>query len=67
MRRARWLAELAHALDKADALALVLCGQSTGDEARTLRLRIAALRREVGQIQRGKDRPDIIQNGPTGP
>lgn len=55
VERARWLAELAAALDQADKLALALFGQR-GDSMKAILLRdhILTLRSEVDSLQKGR-------------
>ena len=58
VQRARWLAEVASALDHATALTLDLCDYAAdGKEAGALRGRISSLRDEVDSIRKGQ-RPD---------
>ena len=55
VKRARWLAELAAALDQADKLARALCDQR-GDSMKAILLRdhILTLRGEVDSLQKGR-------------
>ena len=55
VKRARWLAELAAALDQADKLARTLCDQR-GDSMKAILLRdhIGTLRSEVDLLQKGR-------------
>ena len=55
VKRARWLAELAAALDQADKLARTLCEQRGGSmTAILLRDHILTLRGEVDMLQKGR-------------
>lgn len=63
-QRARWLAELASALDHATALTLELCDYAADSkEAGLLRRRIDSLRDEVDSIRKGQ-RPDAVEIRP---
>jgi hypothetical protein len=56
--RARWLAELASALDHAGRLLWRMSENESGSrEAVALAAKVAALRREVDLIQRGRSTP----------
>jgi hypothetical protein len=58
VQRARWLAELAGTLEEANRLLRHLnAGGEAGAETRALTAQVAALRREVGAIQRGHAAP----------
>jgi hypothetical protein len=58
VQRARWLAELAGTLEEANRLLRHLnAGGEAGAETRALAAQVAALRREVGAIQRGHTAP----------
>ena len=54
VRRARWLAELAHEIEQAQRLARTLAkGEPNGGEATELHRRLEAVRLEVDELRRG--------------
>ena len=58
VERARWLAELAAALDSADKLARTLCERpDSSREATVLRHHISELQDEVDMLRRGRREP----------